>query len=516
MGAAAVKRTTRSLRELLDGMARLADADNRLPCGLTADSRAVKPGDLFVACRGASGRGHEFIAAAVGKGAVAVVYDSGAESTLGECRGLAARHGVPLVAVTAVNERLGEIAARFYHRPSEDLEVVAVTGTNGKTSCSQFLAQGLSAEGMPCGVIGTLGYGPYGRLAVGTLTTPDAVTVQAILAELRAAGARHAVLEASSHGLQQGRLNGVAVDVALFTNLTHDHLDYHGDMARYGEAKLRLFRDTRLSAAVLNGDDAFGGEILRHVPAGVEVLAYCLVEHGERPAWTPPRQVTVIRGGHLRLDRAGLAMEIETPWGAGTLRAPLLGRFNASNLLGVLAVMLAMGMTPEEALRRMGALRTVPGRMERFGGAAGQPLVVVDYAHTPDALQQALTSLRGHVPGELWCVFGCGGERDRTKRPRMGAIAEHFADRVVVTDDNPRGEQGRAIVRDILGGMSRPGEALVIDDRAAAIAYAVGHAGEADAVLVAGKGHEEYQIIGTDKRPFSDRQVVRGVLGGAA
>ena len=515
MMAADVIQPSRSLGALLAGMAAPAAADDRPVTGLAVDSRAVRPGDLFLACPGRRARGHEYIADAIGNGAVAALYDSALpQEALNRCRPLAARRGVALVGVTDLAMRIGEIAARFHEHPSRDLFAVGVTGTNGKTSCSHYLAQALSRDGPPCGVIGTLGYGPYGALAPAGLTTPDALTLQAALADLRGGGARHVVLEASSHGLAQGRLAGVSFDVALFTNLTRDHLDYHADMQDYAAAKARLFAAPGLGHAVINGDDAFGRELLERLPAAVQALVYGL-EGGQAARAGAHRGAAVVRGEGLRLDRAGLEMSVRTPWGEGRLRSPLMGRFNAANLLGVVSVLLAMGVSADEALNRLAGVRTVPGRMERFGGRGGRPLAVVDYAHTPDALEQALTALRGHTAGKLWCVFGCGGDRDPGKRPQMGGVAVQFADRVVLTDDNPRGEHGAAIIQQIRAGMRDPAKAVVIHDRAAAIAHAIDRAGEDDVVLVAGKGHEEYQLVGSQRRPFSDRRVVSDTLGEA-
>ncbi len=504
--------TACSLADLLRGIGRVGAADERMVTGLCLDSRRVGRGDLFMACAGHRRHGHGFIPEALDNGAAAVIYDERFGGVdLRAAHTAAERHSAPLIAVADLNRQVGEIAARFYRRPSEDLTVVGITGTNGKTSCSHFLAQTLGRDGVPCGVIGTLGYGVYGQLSPAPLTTPDAVTIQAIMADLRAAGCRHVVLEASSHGLVQGRLNGVAFDAAMFTNLTRDHLDYHNGMDDYGAAKGRLFHSPGLRYAVINADDAYGRGLLQRLPAGVRAFAYSLMDdHNGMDAARDG--IELICGSGLRLDRRGLSMQVHTPWGEGELTAPLIGRFNATNLLGVLSVLLALGMPLETALQRLAQVETVPGRMEAFGAGRGQPLVVVDYAHTPDALEQVLIALRAHAPGELWCVFGCGGDRDPGKRPQMGAIAERRADRVIVTDDNPRTEQSAAITAAILSGMTAPDKAQVISDRAAAIVYAIGHAGARDVVLVAGKGHEEYQIIGTEKRPFSDRQQVRHVL----
>lgn len=493
------------LSELLRGQVDVTAADDCALGGLAVDSRHVKAGDLFIACVGTRDHGHRFINEALRAGAAAVIYDNAVQPQIEAAHG-----GATVIGVDNLTRRIGETASRFYGHPSREMLTVGVTGTNGKTSCAHYLAQALSHDGAPCGMIGTLGYGAYGRLTPGGLTTPDAVTVQRLLAGMRDAGSRNVVIEASSHGLAQGRLNGVAFDAAVFTNLTRDHLDYHTDMEDYGQAKTRLFTTPGLRYAIVNGDDAYSAELLSVLPRGVEPLIYYLEDGGDSAAQTTQGAVE-IRGCRLRFDNRGLQMDLETPWGSGTLCTPLLGGFNARNILAVAGVLLMTGMSLEEVLRRLGGVEPVPGRMEVFGLGAGQ-MVVVDYAHTPDALQQALLALRAHVSGELWCVFGCGGERDTGKRPLMGEIAQYFADRVVITDDNPRGEDPQTITEQILKGMNDTGKAVVIHDRAAAISYAIGHADDHDAILIAGKGHEDYQIVGKETRPFSDREQVRAFL----
>jgi UDP-N-acetylmuramoyl-L-alanyl-D-glutamate--2,6-diaminopimelate ligase len=469
--------------------------------GLALDSRAVRPGDLFLAQVGTVTDGRRFVDAAIDRGAAAVLQeDPGCGFTL--------RRGVPVVGVPGLPALVGPIADRFHGRPSGDLWVAGVTGTNGKTTVTHLIAQALAHApgGTPsgCGVVGTLGHGPYGALRPTRHTTPDAVSLHALLAEFRDLGLRHAAMEVSSHALSQGRVGGVRFDVAVFTNLTRDHLDYHGDLGRYAAAKRALFRVPGLQSAVLNLDDPVGREILEEVGPGIEVLGYSL--GGE------PR--AALRAVEVSAGREGLRLALETPAGPASLESPLLGQFNAANLLAALGALLAARLTLDQALAGLAGARAVPGRMERFGGAAGQPLVVVDYAHTPDALEQALATLRPHCTGSLACVFGCGGERDRGKRPEMGAVAERLADRVFVTDDNPRGEDGAAIVREILGGLRHPARARVERDRDRAIAAAVTGTGVGDVVLIAGKGHEDYQEVRGERRPFSDRAVVQALLGG--
>jgi UDP-N-acetylmuramoyl-L-alanyl-D-glutamate--2,6-diaminopimelate ligase len=321
--------------------------------------------------------------------------------------------------------------------------------------------------------------------------------------------ARHVAMEVSSHALDQGRVDGVDFHVAVWTNLTRDHLDYHGDMAAYAQAKQRLFKAPGLRHAVINLDDDYGRELLAAIPAGVQIIGYTLNPNTARHSVPAPEYL--LAGSDLQLTDAGLDLHVQSPWGEGRLRAGLLGRFNASNLLAALATLLALGVSFDSAVQRLGRVTTVPGRMERFGGGR-QPLVVVDYAHTPDALEQALRALRGHCHGKLWCLFGCGGERDTGKRPLMGEVAERNADRVVVTDDNPRGEDPIQIVADIMAGMRNPDAAYLRRDRTQAIAFAIAQARPGDIILVAGKGHEDYQLVGTRRIPYSDRLSVMTLL----
>ncbi len=492
------------LSDLLEGIATVSTADDCAIKGVALDSRQLQPGYLFLACGGLVQRGHDFIAAAVAQGAVAVCY----EVAEGETTFLSAQvNNVPLLAVRKLSQEAGLIAERFYGYPSRDLFVVGITGTNGKTSCSQFLAHALNSDAHPCGIIGTLGSGLVDQLTPGTHTTPDAVTLHRLLAEMRDAGARSMTLEVSSHALDQGRVAGVRFAAAVFTNLSRDHLDYHGDLAAYAAAKQRLFHASDLRYAVVNGDDEFSKAILATLRPGVTAVSYGL---GAAVAADVPH----VQGKVVRLAREGLVMTVSSPWGEGELHSPLLGRFNASNLLAVLATLLVSGMPLAEALQRLAQARPVTGRMECFGGDGRRPLVVVDYAHTPDALQQVLTALRDHCRGKLECVFGCGGDRDRGKRPLMGAVAAHLADRVIITDDNPRSEDPARIVADILAGIDHKEAATVIHDRDAAIAAAIAHAGADDVVLVAGKGHETTQQIGAKKLPFRDQEAVQRYLAG--
>ncbi len=488
---------TYKLNDLLQGLTE-GPVGGLIVSGLSLDSRTVKVGDLFVALSGTQAEGHRFITQAIESGAVAVVCDDTVT---------AREHTVSVIGIKDIAHKVGVIAERFYNHPSRNMFMVGVTGTNGKTSCAHFIAQALNSEVKPCAIIGTLGNGLVGDLEHATHTTPDAISLHGMMNRFVAQGAKQAVMEVSSHGLEQGRVSGVDFDVAVFTNLSRDHLDYHGDMESYGNAKARLFQMPKLQHAVINADDAFGLSLLDSMPGGVKVVAYTL---GDAQFNQP-----TVRGSDLVLSRDGLKMNIQSPWGNGEMSCALLGRFNASNVLAVVATLLLSGMSFENVRAHIASLKTVPGRMERFG-KQGQPLVVVDYAHTPDALQQVLSTLREHCDGQLWCVFGCGGDRDKGKRPQMGAIAKQYADVVVISDDNPRHENADAIVKDIEAGIADLSNVTVIRDRASAIRYAVSNAAQNDVVLVAGKGHEDYQQIGDKRLPFSDSEHVIAALKEAA
>ena len=464
--------------------------------GITLDSRKVQPGDLFIALQGSCADGHEFVDAAIESGAVAIIRDALVRPDV------EIRRQIQLIPVPGIRQCAGYIAASFYGNPSTSMQVVGITGTNGKTSCSHFLAQALN-EDLPAGVIGTLGNGLYGALQESVNTTPDPVGLQFLLAQFRDEGARYTVMEVSSHGLDQGRVQGVDFDSAVFTNLSRDHLDYHGDMERYGAVKRSLFTMPGLRNAVINADDQFGRELLDSLPEKINICGYTLEGRVDAAA-------VMVAGEELRLGTTGLQMKVQTPWGNSLVKSPLLGRFNASNLLAVLATLLMLDVPLELAVSRLAQLKAVPGRMESCGGQ-GRPLVVVDYAHTPEALKQVLIALREHGQ-QLWCVFGCGGDRDKGKRPLMGAVAEHYADQVMITDDNPRSENPEVIAAEILTGMQESAKATVCHDRATAIAAVIMQASAQDVVLVAGKGHESVQQIGDIKRPFSDRVVVQTAL----
>ena len=474
---------------------------------LVSDSREVRTGDTFVAYPGENRDGRDYIGQALAAGASSVLWEAAGFTWKNSWR-------TSQLAVHGLRHNIGPIASHVYGRPSSRMWMVGVTGTNGKTSCSQWSAQAFNLLNRPCVVAGTLGYGFPDALKAGINTTPDAAWLHGKLRDWYRDGARAVAMEVSSHGLDQGRVAGVEFDVALFTNLTRDHLDYHGSMRRYRRAKARLFNYDTLKWSVLNLDDHFGA-VLAHRPPrpGVHVLGYGF----EQPA-TGARaaRVPCVQGRNLRLGLNGIRFDATTPWGAVRVRSAVLGRFNASNLLGTLAVLLASDTGVREAERVIGALKPVPGRAQFFGGGA-RPLVVVDYAHTPDALQKMLLTLR-ELPGKskrtrssrLLCVFGCGGERDRGKRVMMGRIAVRHADAVTVTSDNPRFEDPLKIIADILEGARR--NCTVIESRARAVSEAVAAARPGDIVLIAGKGHEPYQEIQGVRHRYSDAAAVQAAL----
>ncbi|RZA20760.1 MAG: UDP-N-acetylmuramoyl-L-alanyl-D-glutamate--2,6-diaminopimelate ligase [Lysobacteraceae bacterium] len=462
--------------------------------GLVQDSREVKPGDAFVAIAGFGAHGLNFIDAARDAGAAAILFEPPAPDDL----------PAPddAIAVTGLRARMGAMADVFHEQPSAAMTTVGVTGTNGKTSTVQLLAQAWTLRGQKAGTIGTLGAGIWPKIVPTGFTTPLVLRLHALLAELRDEGASTVAMEVSSHALDQGRVDGVHFDVAVFTNLTRDHLDYHGDMASYGAAKRKLLEWPGLRAATVNLDDPFGRELFEAVGGRVQVIGFS--SRGSAGA--------SVRAEEVQLDGSGIRFMLHAGMQAHPVRSPLLGRFNVDNLLGVAATLIAMGMAPALVAETLSQLLPVDGRMNRLGGEGGLPLVVVDYAHTPDALEQALSSLRAHTAGKLVCVFGCGGERDRGKRPQMAAIAERGADVVIVTDDNPRGEDGDQIVADIVAGLQQPDRAIVRRDRAGAIAEAIAMAGADDVVLIAGKGHEPYQEIAGIRHPFDDTATARELL----
>jgi UDP-N-acetylmuramoyl-L-alanyl-D-glutamate--2,6-diaminopimelate ligase len=463
---------------------------------ITSDSRAIVPGDAFAAYPGETRDGRSFIPDALQRGAGSVLWEEAGYEWPTDWH-------TPNVGIAGLKQELGLIADQVYDHPSRHLWTIGVTGTNGKTSCVHWIAQALTAVGRTAAVAGTLGNGLYGTVRPALNTTSDAAALHEMLRRWKNAGAQSVAMEVSSHGLIQGRVNGVKFDVALFTNLTRDHLDYHRTMQAYGAAKARLFGWPTLKTAVINAEDSFGQQLIESCRShGQSVLTY-------------GRYMGDITTRNLGLGVNGVAATVVTPWGKADFSSGLVGSFNVSNLLGVLGVLLASAMPLEKAITQLARFEPVAGRMQKLGGG-GQPLVVVDYAHTPDALEQVLIALRPVAAsrnGRLVVVFGCGGDRDPGKRPQMGAIASRLADKVVVTSDNPRGEDAEAIIAQIIvGTLDSTASIERVAGRDTAIAGAIAEAAENDTVLIAGKGHEEYQEIAGVQHPFSDLDHARTAL----
>jgi UDP-N-acetylmuramoyl-L-alanyl-D-glutamate--2,6-diaminopimelate ligase len=459
---------------------------------LSSDSRRCAPGVAFFAYPGEKADGRAHIPDAIRRGAAAVLWEQAGFGWRGEW-------GVPNVAVPDLKQHAGSLAHEFYGRPSESLWVCGVTGTNGKTSCSQWIAWALTAHGVKTAIIGTLGAGFPGAMNDALNTTPDTLEIHRMLKQFLVEGATGVAMEVSSHGLAQGRVNAVAFDCALFTNLSHDHLDYHGSMEAYAAAKAKLFDTPGLDVAVLNLDDIVGVRFAQRLEdRGIRVIGYSLSGVCNGDQFIAATRVTPGE------------MHIESSWGRGSAKMKQIGRFNMANALGVLGCLIAYGLPFAESIQLLEQLPSVPGRMQQVGDS---PLVVIDYAHTPDALEKVLQALRpvaAQRGGKLLAVFGAGGDRDAAKRPVMGSVVSRLADHAVVTSDNPRSEDPLKIISQIQAGMehAHPVEA----DRARAIEAAISAADDADVVLIAGKGHEDYQDIEGRRLPFSDAAVAREAL----
>ncbi len=489
---------SKKLSYLLEGTYHLLSNQDCDVTGLSLDSRKISPGDLFFACQGVHLDGRQFMNDAISKGARVILCEDDSSSSL------VFSENTLIVPIKNLNHSIGKIAANFYDNPAKLLRIVGVTGTNGKTSCTHFLGSAFQHLNMRCGVIGTLGVGLYGHIEPGTLTTPDAITLQKTFNEFVKENISIVAMEVSSHSIDQGRVNAIPFEIGIFTNLTRDHLDYHGDMETYGAVKKRLFDNTLLKYAVINADDEFGLSLIRSLKKG-DVLAYSVQPKKAKVS------VPLIFAENVRLSADGIRAQIYSPWGEGVLNGKLMGQFNLSNALAVLGTLCLMKIPFDVALEALSFLTPVSGRMETLGG--GQfPTVVIDYAHTPDALQKVLMALRNHCSGKLYCLFGCGGDRDKGKRPIMGQIAKSHADEVVITDDNPRTENPISIVNDILKGFSNMQAVTIQHDRSKAIQYIIQCAKPGDYVLIAGKGAELFQQIGDKKIPFSDIQVAKECL----
>lgn len=463
--------------------------------GLTMDSRAITSGDAFVAVKGLTTDGHIYIDNALNAGATVVLTE----------RMEPQWHDKPVIAVEQLRHQLGTIADRFYGSPSKAMSVIGVTGTNGKTTCTYLTAQALNASGEHCGLIGTLGVGYPDQLEDSGHTTPDVFSVHRQLARFRDEDCTHVCMEVSSHALDQGRVDNVDFDIAVFTNLSRDHLDYHGSMENYGSAKQNLFRYPGLECAVVNREDDYSEQIAESFLARGHDHSERLITYGFANA--------NINATAYETTEAGISLTLTYLSQTIDVKCQLLGRFNAANLLAVTAVLICLGKPLEKLPAILSGLKSAAGRMEIFHRGQS-PVVVVDYAHTPDALEKALQALREHVHGKLWCVFGCGGDRDSGKRPVMGSIAESLADYVVLTDDNPRSESPASIITDIASGMEK--QPLIVQPREQAIRHVIDQAGRNDIVLIAGKGHEDYQEIDGKRSHYSDRETVTALLEDAA
>lgn len=458
--------------------------------GLTNDSRLVSPGDLFIAYPGAVTDGRQYIAQAIDAGAVAILYEPEGYSPPADC----VAH-VPMIALQNLNEQMARIASRFYDYPSKKLYVTGVTGTNGKTTIAYQLAQAYPLLGHRASYVGTLGCGEIQALKPLANTTPDALSLQTLLQDSVAAGIEYSCMEVSSHALSLGRVDNIDFNQAIYTNLTLDHLDFHQTMEAYAMAKASLFSKPTLQVAIINQDDPYSELMRQQVPSTCRTILYGMNEQAD------------VRALKWTFSLLGSTVDVDSPWGRHTLHLKSLGRFNIYNSLAVFASLMASEIASVEAVVSiMSELKPSPGRMEIV---AQKPCVMVDYAHTPDALENVLLTSAELMPRQLWVVFGCGGDRDPSKRPLMGGIASQYADRVVLTNDNPRTEEPEAILQAIRQGMPTDFPVDIIPDRRKAIEYALSHAGEQDIVLIAGKGHENYQIIGRQTVAFSDQDVVR-------
>lgn len=478
--------------------------------GLTQNSKHLQRGDVFVALVGAHVDGRNYISDALNKGAIAILAEGQGKDSFSFPQNTKA----PIIYIDNLDKKLDELASRFYGHPSQQFkEIIGVTGTNGKTTTCYLLSQALSKLAMPCGFIGTLGTGFVPTLNASAYTTPEPIMLQKTMQQLLTQGAKALCMEVSSHGLMQSRVMSVQFTSAHFTNLTQDHLDYHGTMQAYGKAKQKLFEFQSLQRVIVNKDDPFSDKMLQALHKDIPVAAYTLQAKITSPSRIKPSLFSPITLTKLALDQKGINAMVDSPWGQGKLHSTLLGKFNVSNLLAVLAELCLQGFDFKDALDAISCAQAAPGRMQKIG-TVRTPQVIIDYAHTPDALENALKAARLHCQRRLWCVFGCGGDRDKDKRAKMGNIGATLADKMIITNDNPRTESPAKIIEDILQGVKAEfGEKVIVkEDRQEAIAYAISHALAVDTILVAGKGHENYQIIQDKVYPFSDAQVVKTLL----
>ena len=482
-----------TLAELLHGF---ADAPEIPVCGIASDSRTLEPGFLFLACEGSNSHGLDYLREAHAAGVCAVAWDSSTADAPDDI-------GIPMIGVENLAARLGDIANRFYGNPSSNLKTIGITGTNGKTTVAWLIAECLQQLDQRCGYIGTLGFGVDELHIAEGMTTPAAIELHGRLADFVDQGATHAALEVSSHALTQGRVDGIAFEAALFTNLTRDHLDYHGDMQSYFESKSRLFLSCNPRVRIINLDSEFGSELAARCGQDVVTVSTRFDRVADGRPYVFVRSVVA--------NESGSEITITSSWGDGKFTLAMPGDFNVANAVLVLAYLLTANVDFEQACDVLQLVEAPPGRMQKVA-ASGSP-IYIDYAHTPDAIESALRALRPHCRGNIWCLFGCGGDRDIGKRSLMGKLVERHADKVVITTDNPRSENPKKIIDDIRAGLSNPDDATVIEDRAAAIAWTIANAGPSDVVLLAGKGHEDYQEVEGERRPFSDTALAMAAAG---
>ena len=486
-----------TLSQLLQGLFHVSNQDDVNVTGITSDSRKVTTGDLFIAYKNPAVI--DYVKSAIDSGASAIVAEVDQFPDI-------PKHNVPVISLPQLGAQAGLIAARFFGHPTHDMNVIGITGTNGKTTVSYLIAQAFALGSQSrSGLIGTLGYGPFDQISKGPNTTPEPVTLQNVFANMYQDGVDVVAMEVSSHGLDQYRVIGTEFDIAVFTNLSRDHLDYHQTMESYAESKRRLFSDYLIRKAVFNLDDEYGRKLAEEFQNKIEVVGYTLA---------PGKQYNfpVVAANVVSNDLGGLILEISSPWGKGTLKSDLIGNFNASNLLAPLTVLRLAGVSFSDALASLSRCSSVPGRMESFR-QKGMPLIIVDYAHSPEALRQALRALQSQTSGKLICVFGCGGQRDRGKRAEMGQVAEQYAAHIFLTNDNPRNEAAEAIIEDIIDGIKDQSQVTREPDRRKAIRQAIHSASADDVVLIAGKGHEDYQEVEGVRYPLSDRLIVKRAIG---
>ena len=487
---------SQTFSQLLQGLADVASQDDVKVTGITSDSRAVNTGDLFIAYKNTDIMA--YVNSAIDAGASAIVIEREQLPDI-------PKYSAPVIALPQLQAQAGLIAARFYKHPSHDMNVIGVTGTNGKTTVSYLIAQALDIKNPgKSGLVGTLGYGPFNDICKGPNTTPEPVALQNTFANLQQEKIDAVAMEVSSHGLKEYRVTGVEFDIAVFTNLSRDHLDYHQTMENYATTKRRLFSDYLIRKAVINLDDAFGRELIEEFQNKIELVGYTLKPSSEN-------KLPTVSANIVSCNASGMALQVNSPWGEGTLNSVLIGEFNASNLLASLSAICLSGMPLAETLTALSKCSSVPGRMESFR-QEGMPSVIVDYAHTPDALEHVLKDLQSQSSGKLICVFGCGGDRDQGKRAEMGGIAEALAAHIFLTNDNPRHESAEAIIEDIISGIKDHACFTKELDRRNAIMAAIDSASSNDVVLIAGKGHEDYQEIAGVRHPFSDRSIVQEIM----